>query len=150
MAPVRFEMACGLPFQIKFVDILCILGFDKFGNKLELLSKAKNSLFEDGYFLGCPFLEDKCRCYWVDQDVQVSFLVQVVDGVEIKLYRFFLFFRVGFINVILWLNYLKDRMFLESKVFKELDVCMIITLTTYYQDLFIDLLEIWLRIASIR
>lgn len=73
----------------------------------------------------------------------------MIDGVEVELYWFFLFFRVGFINIVLGLNYLKDWMFFETKVFKKLDIGMIVTLTTYCQDFFIHLLEIWLRMASI-
>jgi hypothetical protein len=104
-------MACRLPFQIEFVDIFCVLGFNKLSNELELLSETKNGLLEDRDFSWCPFLEDECRCNWINQDVQISFLVQMVDGIEIELNRLLLLFRVGFINVILGLNYLKDRMF---------------------------------------
>lgn len=104
-------MACRFPFQIEFIDVLCVLGFNKLSDELELLSKAKNSLFEDGHFSGCPFLEDKCRCNWINQDVQISFLVQMINGIEIKFDRLLLFFRVSLIDVILGLNDLKDRMF---------------------------------------
>lgn len=131
MASVRFEMTCRFPLQVKFVDILCIFCFNKFSNKFELLSKPQNCLLEDCHFFRCPFLEDECRCYWVDQDVQVPFLIKVIDGIKVELYWFFLFFRVGFIDIILGLNYLKDRIFFESKVFKKLDIGMIITMATY-------------------
>ena len=105
-------MACGLPLQVKIIDILCIFGLDELGNELELLAESQDGLLEDGHLSWCPFLEDAGWSDWVYEDVEVSLLVEVVDSVEVQLNWLFLLFGVGLIDLVLGLDHLENRVFL--------------------------------------
>lgn len=116
VAAVRLEVACGFPLQVKFIDILRVLGLDELSDELELLAEPEDGLLEDGHFPRRPFLEDAGGSDWVDEDVEVPFLVEVVDGVEVELDGLLLLLRVGLVDFVLGLDHLQDRVLLQPQV----------------------------------
>ena len=97
----RFKVTGGAPFQVKLVHVLRVLGADQLRDKLELLTKAQYALLKDGDFLRRPLLKHKSGGHRIDQDIEVSFLVEVTDGVEVKLKGLLLLFRVCLVDLIL-------------------------------------------------
>lgn len=81
MSPVRFVMACCLPFKVELIDILCIFSLNQFSDKLELLSKAKDCFLENGNLFWRPFFKRKHRGHWIDKDIKVTLFVNVDDAV---------------------------------------------------------------------
>ena len=81
VAAVTFVVTCRFPLQIELIHFFGIFGPDKLGDELELLPKFEDGLLEDGYLARSPPLEHRTRSHWVYQDIQIAFLVQVVDRI---------------------------------------------------------------------
>lgn len=142
MAAIRLEVTCRFPLQVKLIDVLRVFCLDQLSNELELLAESKDSLLEDRHFPWCPFLEDTDRSNWVYENVEISLLVEMVDGVKVEFDGFLLFLGVGLVYLVLRLDHLKDGVLLETKVFDELDVGMIIAVETGFLDAMVESLEV--------
>jgi hypothetical protein len=142
VAAIGLEVACRFPLQIKFIDVFCVFCLDQLSNELELLAKAKDCLLEDRHFPWSPFFKDEDGGDWIDEDIQVSFFVEVVDCIEIELNWLLLLLWIGLVYFVLRLDNLKNGMLLQSEVLQELHVVVVLTLLTGLQNFRVNLFKI--------
>ena len=116
---VRFVVVCRLPFEIKLIYFLCVLAADQLSDELELLAETENRLLENRHFFWSPSLEDRHRRHGVYENVQVPFLVEMIYGVEVQFDGLFLLLRIGFIDIVLRVDDLKNWVLFGLKSVQE-------------------------------
>lgn len=142
-------MACRFPLQVKLIDILGVFGLDQLCDELKLLAEPQNGLLEDSHFPGCPLLEHTGGSDWIDEDIEISLLVEMIDGIEVELDGFLLFLGVGLVDLVLGLDHLQNGVFLETKILDQLHVGMIVAMQTGLLYALVEPLEVRLcRLVS--
>lgn len=84
------------PLIIELEHILGVLGLDQFRNELKLFPELDDPLLKNCYLFGRPPLKHTFRVDWIDQDVEVFFLVELVDSVKVHLDGFLFLLLGGF------------------------------------------------------
>lgn len=121
-------MAGSLPFEVELVDVFGIFCLDQLSDELELLSESQDGLLENSHFSRRPFFEDKSWGDGVDEDIEISFFIEVVDCVEVELNRLLLFLGVGLVYFVLGLDYLQNGMLIGPQPPKQLHECVVFAL----------------------
>lgn len=108
-----------------------------------MFAEADKALLEDCYLSWGPSLEGRDEGHGVEKDVEISFFVDVSNGVQVDLYRSFLAFWVDLEYLVLGLQDLKDWSFVMfSDYGKQRNERVVIDLMAGIDKVIVHFLEI--------